>query len=86
MRRQFDSSHAAPLLKGKNHMPISMNDMYKDGSDPHCIMCEVCGFCIDCGDCLKFGCGKMQLFPIEEPKCGYKLNICVSTNIKDDEL
>jgi hypothetical protein len=60
-------------------MPISMNDMYKDGSDPGCIMCEDCGFCIECGDCEKFGCGLY-----ERPKISYKLNICVPTNHKDN--
>lgn len=29
---------------------------FEDGTD-HCC-CPECGFCIDCGDCLKYGCGK----------------------------
>lgn len=33
----------------------AMNDQYGDGSDHK--VCDKCGFCIDCGDCKKFGCG-----------------------------
>jgi hypothetical protein len=34
----------------------TMDDGYCDGSDH--LMCEECEFCIECGDCKKFGCGK----------------------------
>ena len=37
---------------------MTMNDLYGDGSD--CIACEICGFCITCGDCERYGCGKFK--------------------------
>lgn len=78
-------------------MPITINDIYKDGSPPSCVMCESCGFCIDCGDCLKFGCGVKEVAQFKRkwndpvitcpniPECMYKLNICVPTDNKETE-
>ncbi len=34
----------------------TMNDVYGDNSDHEC--CELCGNCIPCGDCDKWGCGR----------------------------
>lgn len=34
----------------------TMNDIWKDGSNHEA--CEVCKFCIECGDCKKYGCRK----------------------------
>ena len=34
----------------------TMNEMYEDESDHEA--CGECGFCITCGDCNKYGCGK----------------------------
>lgn len=36
----------------------TMDQTYGDGSKHEC--CPICGFCIDCGDCEKFGCGGKQ--------------------------
>jgi len=37
-------------------MSKTMHEEYGDGSDHQ--VCKDCGFCIECGDCYKFGCGK----------------------------
>ncbi len=34
----------------------TMYKVYGDGSDHRC--CAICGFCITCGDCEGFGCGR----------------------------
>lgn len=36
-------------------MTPTMDSLYGDGSKHEA--CELCGFCIDCKDCSKFGCG-----------------------------
>lgn len=33
----------------------TMDEVYGDGSKHS--TCAVCGFCINCGDCVRFGCG-----------------------------
>jgi hypothetical protein len=35
--------------------PATMDTVYDDGSDHKC--CHVCGYCKDCGDCDRYGCG-----------------------------
>lgn len=42
----------------KKRKELMMDDVYDDGSDH--IVCEKCGFCIKCGDCKEFGCGRKQ--------------------------
>lgn len=45
----------------------TMNDMYGDNSDHEA--CDRCGFCVECGDCENFGCGKeIYKMPIQEQK------------------
>jgi len=41
----------------KNDYPEqeTMDDEYNDGSDHE--YCKICGCCITCGDCDKYGCG-----------------------------
>ena len=36
----------------------TMDDLYNDGSDH--LVCPKCGYCIECGDCEKFGCGRAK--------------------------
>ena len=36
--------------------PKTMHQEYGDGSQDTC--CQECGYCITCGDCKRFGCGK----------------------------
>lgn len=36
----------------------TMDEKYGDGSSHE--VCDKCGFCIPCGDCAKFGCGKAE--------------------------
>ena len=33
--------------------------IFEDGSGHHC--CEKCGYCIECKDCDKYGCGSQSL-------------------------
>jgi len=42
-------------LLRKSKMGKTMHEEYGDGSDHEC--CDLCGFCLTCGDCDKFGCG-----------------------------
>lgn len=46
----------------------TMDDKYKDGST--CTVCDVCGYCIDHGDCKELGCGQrlVNLPPHIEPE------------------
>jgi len=37
----------------------TMDEEYKDESNHR--VCEECGYCIDCGDCNKFGCGTSKI-------------------------
>lgn len=37
-------------------MPETMDDHYGDGSDH--LVCQQCGYCIACGDCVDVGCGE----------------------------
>ena len=41
----------------------TMHERYGDGSDHKC--CDKCGFCLDCGDCKRYGCGEQA----KEKKC-----------------
>jgi len=34
----------------------TMDERFGDGSDH--ISCDECGYCITCGDCKEYGCGK----------------------------
>ena len=36
----------------------TMNDIYNDGSNHEA--CQECGYCITCGDCVKYGCGEIE--------------------------
>lgn len=42
----------------------TMDDEYEDGSDHE--MCDICGFCMCCGDCDKYGCGDIKTTDKEE--------------------
>ena len=55
--REFGLMHDRELDRAIEDHNRSMDDVYCDGSSDH-LMCEECGYCVDCGDCKKFGCGK----------------------------
>ncbi len=37
----------------------TMDEYYNDGSKKHRV-CPVCGLCMSCGDCEKYGCGRRE--------------------------
>ena len=37
----------------------TMDEYYNDGSKKHRV-CPVCGFCRTCGDCERYGCGRVE--------------------------
>jgi hypothetical protein len=42
----------------------TMNEKYKDGSIHK--VCPVCGLCRTCGDCERYGCGRVEKERIEK--------------------
>lgn len=46
-------------VNSKNNKEIkTMDETYGDGSKHLC--CPYCGYCMTCGDCKKYGCGRPE--------------------------
>ena len=43
----------------------TMSAVFKGDNSMNHIVCR-CGYCITCGDCLEYGCGKEESYELEE--------------------